>query len=274
MSTNQYKCIFSGCNEIAVFECSCLEKPRLCVGHLGTHKISNRCNFINIQDKARAITIKLAENALDKLSISALRKAKCMISEINAEIKKNNDFILDKKAKLRNPSNSSENPESIMKWALEFNLEKRSPDEYKASIHNFLSLNGDYESSEDKIKKMKENEKINAESLRKIQMENETLKKMNQEMSQTIKRLESDLNVQSMPVQKPLEKINIQQPLINSLGKLKLDSFRRMNQDQQTKFLIEEKYEDIKNWFFDQAESFKMKKISLTNDSKYIFVCK
>lgn len=57
-------------------------------------------------------------------------------------------------------------------------MEKISLDEYKSRIHYILSLNEDFKIFEAKLKLDRENERIKAESLYKIQKENEGSKKI------------------------------------------------------------------------------------------------
>lgn len=210
-----YKCVFSGCSQLAVCECSCSKNIRLCSEHLSQHRPSYQCYFINIQKKAISIAIMMAENALDQLNLKTYEKAKYMINEINLAIKKNNDFIYDIKAKLRNPISLAESPENIIKWTTEYSIENRSIDEYKTNVHYILSLNGDSEKIEAKLA----NEKKITESLKKVQNDNNAMEKKIKEMSQTIKTLENQLKNSQAYVKAPQDIANRQQPKNKFLGK-------------------------------------------------------
>lgn len=47
-----------------------------------------------------------------------------------------------------------------------------------------------------------------------------------------------------------------------------------MGIDEKLNYLVRKKYNDAKHWFLDNKQHRKVEKILLTNDGKYIFVCK
>lgn len=249
------KCFDNKCQKPVKYYCLCPGKPTFCEAHITPHFMMTKCDIKDIETERKNLLVRSAKKALDNITSKMVERAEDLIKEINRVIQLNIDYIEDIRFKIQH-QDPSINLEDTINWSKNLDFETRSMHIFSSGLIYLLSVNGDSEEIEARLKKDQEfqlSEKKASEEKFKIMAEE--INKLARQLS-NYKKYEEDLKI----------KINDE-----FSGKLEAE-FRSMNQAQQAELLEKQNYQEFKDLFV-QCK-FPIYKISLTNDRKFIFVCK
>lgn len=137
-------CAELGCMKIAVLECSCKEKKRLCHIHSSSHASKFKCFLSSVEEETLMIQSKFyqSKNVLKQLSLDIISFADLMIKKINKCVKDNLIYIKEQETKvdsfiighIKDPFNE------IMNWADSIKLFQRDLNKFTQVVTSFLDI--------------------------------------------------------------------------------------------------------------------------------------
>lgn len=257
MDIDEFKCSVKECYKMAEVECVCKIKNMFCYIHYKPHKSLNRCKFEFIDKKILLKKAMLVRNAFNNLKSKINTLSLAEVGKVNAFLRENYNFIRHEKFQIRISSDNTESQYCIITFSIEFSNKCRDKRYFISNAKYLLSVNG--ESEKNKLAEV-DNE------LNQLTIDIELSKRKLKNLQVEIKDKEKLVHIKQY-----WEKQHL---YVNILCNLESAEFEEKDITRKIEYLVQQGYEMIKGLFVEQNEDFKAIKISMTNRTEYIFLCK
>ncbi|OMJ65737.1 hypothetical protein SteCoe_33954 [Stentor coeruleus] len=249
------------CAAEAVFVCDCPQDSRSCENHYMDHKMKNKsCQSEYVKEDAIDI-----HNAIKSAELELAKISQDMVIEINNCFKQSLDYLHSKKDEARGfiYRKMKDEADAIKNWARALNLKERDKNQYIFSMKKVLSVDASSDIAID-VEKSKRDFEENEKKYRELQcqMNEENEKKLEQAYKKN-KELQCQIdeeNEKKLTVEKFMSKIN--KGRYEGLG---IEGIKYN--------MLELNFEGFKETFINKSWNF-IVQIDLTENQKYIFVCK
>lgn len=254
MNMNEFKCCDENCLIIADVECTCKIKNKFCTAHYKSHRQLNGCRSEFIDDKILMNKTVLAKNALRRLKSKIIMLSSTEMRKANAVLEENYYFIALKTLRVINSIDNSKSPDYIIVFARENNIKNRDKTCFILNTRYLFSINGESEKIQNKWSEADnlQNQLKKDFELQKTKLNSLQMKIRDKDNKQYLKKL-------------------LYAVILCNLESAKFDD---MNTSEKIKFLIQQEFENIKALFDDLSKINRAAKISVTNRSEFIFICK
>lgn len=266
MDLDEFKCITKGCDKISHFESICKTRSYFCKNHYNKFKKSKKCEREIIREEIFLAKIMLTKNALDSLINKLTPLSLAEVDKINAFLSENSNFIEFIKLQIKNSSINTESTDYIISSARNHSVKNKDKRWLYLRIQYLLSINGQSE----KIK----NEWIEIDNeISKLPIDIEQMKRKKENLQTNYSNiLEEFKNKEKLTYNKK----HMEQQLLYVEIRCNLESakFEEMNKKKKFEYLVQQEYEKFEKLFVKQRKFYKAVKISMTNRTEYIFICK
>ncbi|OMJ65925.1 hypothetical protein SteCoe_37420 [Stentor coeruleus] len=297
-------CSVINCPGEIIWQCTCPEKFKFCLNHLRDHSNVKKCFAENIKDKCLEFMARQYQNALNHLESDCLKLVQVMMAEIYECLKDNINCIKRKKNEIKDLilSQQTDQANDIISKANTLKVLQREKEkkQYNLSLRKLLGIDNsslqivtDAEKLEADLECVKKKFEEACAKIKSLEVEHkasqEKNKKLADELEPAKKSLVQEKKMLKEKNSKPRKDLqNPQENLSSAVKKneenkdsilleefksmIKLENLSRMSDKKMKNLLTQMNLQDFQRGFIEKRCY--IKKIFITNDDNYIFICK